>query len=77
MECDAIIHLEDGSWGAIEIKLSNHLVENGAISLKKIAETIDTTKLNNLSFLMVLTGGNHSYKRQDGIYVVSVGLLKP
>ena len=77
LECDAIIHLENGSWGAIEIKLAEHLVEEGAKTLKNIAQKIDTNKMNNPSFLMVLTGDGYSYTREDGIYVVSIASLKP
>ena len=77
LECDAVIHLKNGSWGAIEVKLAEHLVEDAATSLKSLAEKVDTSKMKKPSFLMVLTGDNASYQREDGVYVVSIASLKP
>jgi len=77
LECDAIVHLDNGLWGAIEIKLAEHLVEEGAKTLNDIAQKIDTNKMNKPSFLMVLTGDGYSYQREDGIYVVSIASLRP
>ena len=77
-ECDAVIHLRNGKYGLIEIKLGgDKLIEEGAKSLKSMVKKIDTDKMNSPSFLMVLTGiGNYAYKRQDGVYVVPIGSLK-
>ncbi len=77
LECDAVVHLENGSWGAIEIKLAEHLVEEAAKTLKSLAEKVDTSKMKKPSFLMVLTGDSASYQRNDGVYVVSIASLKP
>ena len=79
LECDAVIHLRNGSYGLIEIKLGGeHLIDEGAKSLLQLQDKIDTTKMNNPSFLMVLTAtGKYAYKREDGIYVVPIGCLKP
>ena len=79
LECDAVIHLRNGSYGLIEIKLGGeHLIDEGAKNLLQLQDKIDTTKLNNPSFLMVLTAtGKYAYKREDGIYVVPIGCLKP
>jgi uncharacterized protein len=77
LECDAVIHLDHGSWGAVEVKLAEHLVEDGASSLKKLADKIDSSKMKKPAFLMVLTGDSASYQRDDGVYVVSIGSLKP
>ncbi|MDD3842498.1 MAG: DUF4143 domain-containing protein [Candidatus Izemoplasmatales bacterium] len=77
LECDAIIHLNNGSWGAIEIKLAEHLIEDGVKTLNEIANKIDTNKMNKPSFLMVLTGDGYSYQREDGIYVISIASLRP
>lgn len=79
LECDAVLHLEDGRWGAIEIKLGgDELVEDGARSLKtlrnKIAEKSDE---KSSDFLMVLTAVGGAYQREDGVYVVPINLLKP
>ncbi len=78
LECDAVIHLENGKYGLVEIKLGgDNLIDNGADSLKKLANKIDTTKMPTPSFLMVLTGvGRYAYKRDDGVYVVPIGSLK-
>ena len=77
-ECDAVIHLRNGKYGLIEIKLGgSKLIEEGAKSLKAMKEKIDTDKMNAPSFLMVLTGtGDFAYCRKDGIYVVPIGCLK-
>ncbi|HHT55290.1 MAG TPA: ATP-binding protein [Acholeplasma sp.] len=77
LECDAIIHLPDGRWGAIEVKLGEHQQDQAAINLKKLVDVVDTNKMNKPSFLMVLTSENASYTREDGIHVVSIGSLKP
>ncbi|NLA87371.1 MAG: ATP-binding protein [Clostridiales bacterium] len=77
-ECDAVIHLRNGEYGLIEIKLGgDKLIEEGAESLKAMQAKIDTDKMNTPSFLMVLTGtGDYAYCRGDGVYVVPVGCLK-
>lgn len=78
LECDAVIHLRNGKYGLIEVKLGgDKLIEEGAKTLKTLAEKIDTDKMKFPSFLMVLTGtGRFAYRREDGIYVVPVGCLK-
>lgn len=77
-ECDAVIHLRNGKYGLIEIKLGgDRLIEEGAKSLRSMVAKIDTDKMNTPSFCMVLTGiGDYAYRRQDGIYVVPIGCLK-
>ena len=78
LECDAVIHLRNGSYGLIEIKLGgDNLINEGAKNLKRMYSKIDTGKMNNPSFLMVLTAtGKYAYRREDGVYVVPVGCLK-
>ena len=77
-ECDAVIHLRNGRYGLVEIKLGgDRLIEEGAKSLKKMARKIDTDRMNTPAFLMVLTGlGNYAYRRNDGVLVVPVGSLR-
>lgn len=77
-KCDAVIHLRNGRFGLIEIKLGgDKLIEDGAKSLKAMKAKIDTDKMNAPSFLMVLTGiGDFAYRRPDGVYVVPIGCLK-
>ena len=78
LECDAVVHLRNGSYGLIEIKLGgDSLIEEGASTLKELAGKIDTTKMKTPSFLMVMTGlGDYAYQRDDGVWVVPVGSLK-
>ena len=79
LECDAVIHLEDGRWGAIEIKLGgDDLIEHGANSLKTLREKIiKKSEEKAPSFLMVLTAVGGAYQREDGVYVAPINLLKP
>ena len=78
LECDAVIHLHNGSYGLVEIKLGgSKLEEEGAKTLKELAKKIDTTRMKEPSFLMVLTGlGSYAYQRKDGVMVVPIGCLK-
>ena len=79
LECDAVVHLRNGSYGLIEIKLGGKdLIDEGAKTLTDLANKLDTTKMKNPSFLMVLTGiGDYAYIRpDDGILVVPIGSLK-
>lgn len=78
LECDAVVHLRDGRYGLIEIKLGgDKLVNDGAETLKALADKIDTSKMKAPSFLMVLTAaGDYAYRREDGVMVVPVGCLK-
>ena len=79
LECDAVIHLRNSSYGLVEIKLGgDKLIEEGATNLKILANKLDTDKMKSPSFLMVLTGtGDYAYQRNDGVYVVPVGSLRP
>ena len=79
LECDAVLHRRNGSYGLIEIKLGGaDNIEKGATTLKDLAGKIDTTKMKEPSFMMVITGiGQYAYRREDGVYVVPIGCLKP
>ncbi|WP_349665790.1 ATP-binding protein [Xylanibacter muris] len=79
LECDAVMHLRGGRYGLIEVKLGGSTgIEEGAMTLKALAEKIDTDKMKSPSFLMVLTAvGQFSYTRKDGVLVVPIGCLKP
>lgn len=78
LECDAVVHLRNGKYGLVEIKLGgDHLIEEGCKNLKSLSDKIDTTKMLEPSFMMILTGvGDYAYRRNDGIYIVPVGCLK-
>ncbi len=77
LECDAVVHLRNGSYGLVEIKLGGEkLIEEGATSLKKLSKKINTDKMKEPSFMMVLTANTDvAYKREDGVYVVPIGIL--
>lgn len=78
LECDTVVHLRNGRYGLIEIKLGgDSLIEEGAANLKKLATIIDTSKMKSPSFLMLLTAvGDYAYTRPDGVMVVPIGCLK-
>ncbi len=78
LECHAVVHLRNGSYGLVEIKLDgDKLIEEDVETLNKLVETIDTKKMKAPSFRMILTGiGNYAYQRKDGILIVQIGSLK-
>lgn len=78
LECDAVIHLRNGRYGLVEIKLGgDRLINEGASNLLALVGKINTDKMKEPSFLMVLTGtGDFAYRRKDGVYVVPIGCLK-
>ncbi|MDR2531605.1 MAG: DUF4143 domain-containing protein [Oscillospiraceae bacterium] len=76
LEADAIIHLGDGRWGAIEVKMGAKEIETAAENLKKLREKINTDKMKEPSFLMVLTATEFGYRRDDGVYIVPIGCLR-
>ena len=79
LECDAVVHLRNGSYGLIEIKIGGaDLINNGAKNLSSLSDKIDTAKMKRPSFLMVLTGiGDYAYIRpEDGVLVVPIGCLR-
>lgn len=78
LECDAIVHLSDGRWGAIEIKLGgDKLIEDGARSLTLLKQKIaEKSSEKQPSFLMILTARGPLYQREDGIFVVPINCLR-
>lgn len=78
LECDAVVHLRNGSYGLIEIKLGGDtLIEEGAKTLSALTKKIDTDKMKAPAFTMVLVGiGDYAYRRPDGVYVVPIGSLR-
>jgi uncharacterized protein len=75
LEIDGIIHLSDGKWGAVEIKLGGNEIEQAANNLLCLKNRVNSN-LGDPSFLMVLTGAPYAYKRTDGVIVVPIGCLK-
>lgn len=76
LEADAVIVLNDGRWAAVEIKLGNREIELAAKHLLEMKDKINVEKMREPSFLMVLTGTDMAYRRDDGVYVVPIGCLK-
>lgn len=78
LECDAVVHLRNGAYGLVEIKLGgDKLIEEGAANLLKLQNKLDTDKMSVPSFSMVLTAvGEYAYRRRDGVYVVPIRTLK-
>lgn len=78
LECDAVVHLRNGSYGLIEIKLGGEkLIEEGVKTLKTLAGRIDTDRMKAPSFMMVITGtGRYAFKRKDGVFIVPIGCLR-
>lgn len=80
LECDAVVHLRNGQYGLIEIKLGgDSLIKEGAKTLNELANQVDTTRMKSPAFKMILTAtGEYAYRRpEDGIYVVPIGCLRP
>lgn len=80
LECDAVVHLRNGQYGLIEIKLGgDSLIKEGAETLNELANQIDTTRMKSPAFKMILTAtGEYAYRRpEDEIYVVPIGCLRP
>ena len=78
LECDTVLHRRNGTYALIEVKLGGEtLIEDGVRALKTLAETIDASRMNTPSFMMVLTAvGQYAYQRPDGVFVVPIGCLR-
>lgn len=75
LECDAVIHLRNGSFGLVEVKLGGSAIDTAAGNLLKLQERLDTNRMKHPSFLMILTGTKYAYTRKDGVHVVPIGCL--
>jgi len=76
LEADAIVHLKDGRWGAIEVKMGINEAEKAAKNLLKLKDQIDTDRMRPPSFLAILTASEHAYRRDDGVYMIPIGCLR-
>jgi predicted AAA+ superfamily ATPase len=76
LEADAIVHLKDGRWGAIEVKMGAKEIEEAAKNLLTLRGKINLDKMQEPSFLMVLTCTEHGYRRKDGVYIIPIGCLR-
>lgn len=76
LEADMIVRLRNGKWGAVEVKLGSKQIEDAAKNLIELKNKINSDKMGAPSFLMVLTGGEYAYTREDGVLVVPIGCLR-
>ena len=76
LEVDAIVHLNDGRWGAIEVKLGTFAVDAGAKNLLRLSKRVDAESMNPPSFLAVVTATGYAYTREDGVHVIPIGCLR-
>ena len=83
LEADAVLHLKDGRYALIEIKLGSNEIEEGAGHLKEVKRLIgeynkgeNQCPLRMPDILMVVTGGEYAYKREDGVIVCPISALK-
>ncbi|MDR0523103.1 MAG: DUF4143 domain-containing protein [Candidatus Methanoplasma sp.] len=76
LEADAIVHLRNGKWGAFEVKLGQHSTDAAAESLKRLRDKVDPDREHPPSFLAVITGAEHAYRRSDGVFVIPLGCLR-
>lgn len=76
LEIDAIIQLKDGRWGAVQVKMGSHLFDEAAEKLKKFASKIDIEKMEAPSFLAIISTTEYAYQREDGVYVIPIGMPK-
>ena len=76
LEIDAIVQLADGRWGAVEVKLGAGEVDKACANLLKLKQVVDTDKMNEPAFLMVLTGTEYAFQMKNGIWIVPIGCLK-
>lgn len=76
LEVDCILKQDDGKWAAVEVKVGGNKIDEAATNLLELAERVDTEHMKKPTFLMVIYGGQHAYKRPDGIFVVPIGCLR-
>lgn len=76
LEIDAIIQIDNGRWGAVQVKMGSHLFDEAADKLKKFADKIDLSRMEAPSFLAIISATEYTYQREDGVYVIPLGMLK-
>lgn len=77
LEADAVIHLHDGRWAAIEVKMGSHWIDDAAANLIKMKDKVNTEKMGEPAFLAVITATKYAYTREDGVHVIPITLLGP
>lgn len=76
LEIDLIVSRNDGKWAAVEVKLGEHQADEASANLRRFKNKVDTSRIGEPAFLMVLTGGKFAYRRNDGILVVPLACLR-
>ena len=74
---DIIITLDDGRWGALEVKINPDAVDAAAASLLRFTDKVDTAKTGAPAFLAVATTRSAALRRGDGVHVLPVASLGP
>ena len=77
LECDIVLHLNDGRYALIEAKLGSKSIDEGAEHLLKLDNLIRQKQMKPPCFMMILTAGQYAYQRKDDVYVVPIGCLGP
>lgn len=77
LEADAVIILPNGQWAAVEVKMGNSRIDEGAKHLLKLASRVESDHVGKPAFLMVLTSTQTAYQRDDGVLVVPLATLAP
>ena len=77
LECDCVLHLDDGRYALIEFKLGSFEIDDGAKNLNKLESLIiESNRYKRPDLKIVITGSKYGYKRDDGVFVVPIGCLK-
>jgi len=76
LEIDAIVQVDGGRWGAAQVKMGSHLFDEAAEKLKKFADKIDISRMEAPSFLAIISATEYAYQREDGVYVIPIGMLR-
>lgn len=77
LEADAVIHLHNGRWAAIEVKLGDSWIDDAAANLLKLRDKVNTDAMGEPAFLAVITATRYAYTRPDGVHVIPIALLGP
>ena len=79
LECDAVVHLRNGTSGLVEVKLGGEsLIEEGARTLNDLSGIVDSSRQREVAFKMIVTAtGDCAYQRKDGIVVCPISCLRP
>jgi predicted AAA+ superfamily ATPase len=76
LEIDCVIQLNDGRWGAIQIKMGSHLFDDAAGKLLAFAKNVNYDVMAKPSFLAIISATEYAYTREDGVFVIPIGCLR-